>query len=105
MRRAICRAKTHPQRPAQANEGWAKVGVGGINAVRQRPPTAKGTAFLAVEDKLGLMNIIVPKAVYERDRQASRAPFVIIKGRVQRADNVINVVADKVLTQISAFDM
>jgi len=76
----------------------AKVRVGGINAVRQRPPTAKGTAFLAVEDKLGLMNIIVPKVVYERDRQASRAPFVIIEGRVQRADNVINVVAEKVLT-------
>lgn len=43
-----------------------------------------------------MMNIVVPKLVYERDRQATRAPFVVIEGRVQKADGVVNVVAESV---------
>jgi len=80
---------------AQLKDG-TKVRVGGVNAVRQRPPTAKGVAFLAIEDKLGMMNIVVPKVVYERDRQATRAPFIVVEGHVQKADGVVNVVAERV---------
>ena len=43
-----------------------------------------------------MINIVVPKLVYERDRQATRAPFVVVEGRMQKADGVVNVVAEAV---------
>lgn len=79
----------------------AKVRVGGVNTVRQRPPTAKGTAFLVVEDKFGTMNIIISKAIYERDRMACRSPFVVIDGHVQTERGVVNVIAQRIRAVVS----
>ncbi len=36
-----------------------KVWVGGVVVSRQRPPTARGTAFLALEDEGGLINVVL----------------------------------------------
>src|SRR6185436_13694296 len=49
------------------------VTVAGMMIARQRPHTAKGIVFLLVEDEHGMTNIIVPPAIYERDRIVVRA--------------------------------
>jgi error-prone DNA polymerase len=71
--------------------------VGGIIVSAQRPPTAKGTAFLALEDEGGLMNIILRPEVYEANRKALKSPFVAVDGRLQRRGKAITVIATKVI--------
>jgi error-prone DNA polymerase len=71
------------------------VDIAGLVVARQRPGTAKGVAFLLLEDELGTVNIIVPPPVYERDRLAVRAePLVIAEGTLERfasAGGAVNV--------------
>jgi error-prone DNA polymerase len=75
------------------------VQIGGLVVARQRPGTAKGVAFILLEDELGTVNLVVPPAIYERDRLAVRSePLVMAEGRVERfasAGGAINVVVDR----------
>ena len=48
----------------------ATVEVAGMVVARQRPETAKGIVFMLLEDERGIVNLIVPKRVYERHRAA-----------------------------------
>ncbi len=69
------------------------VSVAGLVIARQRPGTAGGTMFLLVEDEFGSINLIVPKAVYERHRHLARAePLLLARGRLERAEGVVNVI-------------
>ena len=64
---------------------------------RQRPATAKGVVFMLLEDERGVVNVIVPPPVYERCRLAVRtASFALVNGRLERRENVLNLVADSV---------
>jgi error-prone DNA polymerase len=69
------------------------VAVAGMVIARQRPGTAKGTMFLLFEDEWGVINLIVPGAVYERHRPLARAePLLLARGRLERASSgVLNV--------------
>jgi error-prone DNA polymerase len=61
------------------------VAVAGLVIARQRPGTANGTMFLLFEDEWGTINLIVPRAVYERHRQLARAePLLLAHGRLER---------------------
>jgi error-prone DNA polymerase len=61
------------------------VAVAGLVIARQRPGTAKGTMFLLFEDEWGTINLIVPRAVYERHRPLARAePLLLAHGRLER---------------------
>jgi error-prone DNA polymerase len=74
------------------------VTVAGLVVARQRPGTAKGTMFLLFEDEWGVLNLIVPKAVYERHRHLARAePLLLARGRLERAgeDQVIPLSSDR----------
>jgi error-prone DNA polymerase len=70
------------------------VAVAGLVIARQRPGTAKGTMFLLFEDEWGTVNLIVPRAVYERHRPLARAePLLLAHGRLERSDEgVLNVI-------------
>ncbi|HEX5309951.1 MAG TPA: DNA polymerase III subunit alpha [Solirubrobacteraceae bacterium] len=69
------------------------VTVAGLVIARQRPGTAKGTMFLLFEDEWGVINLIVPKAVYEARRALARAePLLLAHGRLERHDGVANVI-------------
>ena len=62
-----------------------EVAVAGLVIARQRPGTASGTMFLLFEDEFGTINLIVPRAVYERHRQLARAePLLLARGRLER---------------------
>ena len=66
--------------------------IGGLIVARQHPPTAKGFAFLAVEDSTGMVNVILSPDVYAQSRSALQGAFVLIEGVVQQDHGAINVV-------------
>ncbi len=70
------------------------VAVAGLVIARQRPGTAKGTMFLLFEDEWGTVNLIVPRAVYERHRPLARAePLLLAHGCLERSEEgVLNVI-------------
>ena len=75
-----------------------RIMVAGTVTHRQRPATAGGTTFLNLEDEDGLINVIVSKGCWQRHKQvALTAPAVIVRGRVEIVEGVINVVADKIV--------
>jgi error-prone DNA polymerase len=78
-------------------EDGREVWVGGVIVSRQRPPTAKGMVFLALEDEGGLINVVVRPNVYDENRSALKSPFVVVRGQVQRRDKAINVLARRVI--------
>ena len=59
----------------------ARARVAGMIVCRQRPPTAKGFAFLTLEDEHGLMNVIVRPDVYARDRRTIDGEGLIVVSR------------------------
>ena len=73
-----------------------KVRVGGICTTPRRPPTANGVCFLMVDNPSGLTNVIVSKAIYERDRAAIRAGFIVVEGDVQRWHGNVTVAAERI---------
>jgi error-prone DNA polymerase len=73
-----------------------KVLVAGVVTHRQRPATAGGTTFLNLEDETGLTNVVVSKGCWQRHRLLARtAPALLIRGRVENAEGVVNVIAER----------
>ena len=73
-----------------------KVLVGGVVTHRQRPATASGTTFLGLEDETGLINVVVSVGCWTRyAKEARNSPALLIRGRVERQETVVNIVAEK----------
>ncbi|MEL6984767.1 MAG: OB-fold nucleic acid binding domain-containing protein, partial [Actinomycetota bacterium] len=73
-----------------------KVLVAGVVTHRQRPATASGTTFIGLEDETGLINVVVSVGCWTRYRYAARSsPALLIRGRVERQEAVVNIVAEK----------
>jgi error-prone DNA polymerase len=73
-----------------------RVLVGGIVTHRQRPMTAQGTTFLNLEDETGLINVVCSKGCWARFRRTARgAPALLIQGRLERSEGVINIIAER----------
>ena len=75
----------------------ANVWVGGVVASAQQPPTAKETAFLALEDADGLINAVLRPKVYEVSRKAPKSPVVVVEGQLQKQGQAISVAARRVI--------
>jgi error-prone DNA polymerase len=74
-----------------------RVLVGGVVTHRQRPESAKGTVFLNLEDETGMVNVICSPGAWERWRPVARgAPALLVRGRIERVDGVVSVVAEKI---------
>ena len=95
-RDAFTRAGTRPIGDLSEMKHGQRVRIGGLVVARQKPPTAKGFAFLAVEDPDGMVNVVVSPDVFAACRQAMRCPFVVVDGVVQKDHGAINVVAERV---------
>ena len=71
--------------------------VAGLVILRQRPGTAKGVIFITLEDETGTVNIVVWRKIFERYRRAViSARLMRVTGRLQRADGVTHVIAEKI---------
>jgi error-prone DNA polymerase len=74
-----------------------RVLVGGVVTHRQHPESAKGTVFLNLEDETGMVNVICSPGAWARWRHhARRAPALLVRGRLERVDGVVSVVAEKI---------
>jgi len=76
----------------------SRVAVVGIVLSRQRPATAKGIIFLTLEDETDVVNVVVPKAVWQEcDPKDRRMPVIMVKGRIQRRGNVVHLLARRLV--------
>ncbi len=74
----------------------SKVVVAGVVTHRQRPATAGGTTFVNLEDETGLINVVCSKGCWARYRTVARgAPALLVRGRLEQAEGVVNIVAEK----------
>jgi error-prone DNA polymerase len=74
----------------------SRVSVGGLVLIRQRPGTAKGVVFVTLEDETGSANAVVWRDVFAANRrQVMTSAFLVVRGKVQRASDVIHVVAER----------
>jgi error-prone DNA polymerase len=72
-----------------------RVAVAGLVLIRQRPGSAKGVIFITIEDETGVANLIVWPPILERFRRTVLgASLLYCKGRLQREEGVIHVVAE-----------
>src|SRR5688572_23042070 len=70
-----------------------RIVVSGLVVARQHPATAKGTVFVLLEDEFGYMNVIVPRQLYNDNREVVKhAPFLAVEGRFEREEQVMNIV-------------
>ena len=66
----------------------------GLVLVRQRPGSAKGVIFMTLEDETGVVNVVVWPNVLERYRRTILGGrLVLVRGRVQRAGEIVHLVA------------
>lgn len=64
----------------------------GLISLVQRPPTAKGFAFVSLEDESGIFNLVLTPDVYEKFRLIlAHHPLLIATGRLERAQGVFNL--------------
>ncbi len=76
-------------------EDGVHVGIAGYVIMKQRPPTAKGFAFITMEDEYGAINVVIRPDVYERFRQVCIFnPVLLIEGTLQKKNGTINVRAE-----------
>ena len=79
--------------------------IAGVVLVRQRPGTAKGVVFMTIEDETGVANIVIWKKVMEKHRKiVMGARLVKVSGEVQRAGDVIHIVAHRLEDLTSDLD-
>ena len=77
----------------------SRVLIAGAVTHRQRPATAGGTMFINLEDETGLINIVCSLGCWTRYRVvARRAPALLVRGRLERAEGVVNVIAHSIHT-------
>jgi error-prone DNA polymerase len=86
--------------PAAGLAGLAdgrRVTVAGVVTHRQRPETARGLTFVNLEDESGLVNVVCSPGVWARYRRvAQTAPAMVVRGRLESAGGVVNVVAERI---------
>ncbi|MET0481690.1 MAG: error-prone DNA polymerase [Aestuariivirgaceae bacterium] len=75
----------------------APVTVAGVVLVRQRPGSAEGVVFITLEDEFSIANIVVwPKTLETCRAAVMGARLMLIKGQVQRQDDIVHVIARRI---------
>ncbi|MGZ6140951.1 MAG: OB-fold nucleic acid binding domain-containing protein, partial [Myxococcaceae bacterium] len=92
MRTFLDRRRVLTAARLQESRAKSRVRIAGLVICRQRPPTAKGVAFLSLEDETGISNLVVPPEIFERDRRVLLgSAFLHAEGRVERVSKVVTV--------------
>ena len=72
-----------------------KTSVAGLVVCIQKPATAKGVAFMLLEDESGLLNVVIYPAVYAKYRSVFKlSPCVRVYGILQREGDLISIQAN-----------
>jgi error-prone DNA polymerase len=85
-----------PAKLLRTAEDGSRVLAAGVVTHRQRPSTAGGTTFLNLEDETGHVNVICSQGLWARHRRLAReSAALVVRGRVERAEGVTNLIADQ----------
>ena len=96
LRDRLTAARAIPAAAVETTRDGARVRVGGVVLVRQRPGTANGVVFITIEDESGVANLVLWPSVFEAYRPvAMGARMLLVHGRLQRAEGVTHLVAEK----------
>ncbi len=75
-----------------------RVRLAGYVITRQRPATAKGFAFMTLEDEEGMVNVVIKPDVYQNYRQVFKLePLIVVEGIIQRRDDILNIIAQTLI--------
>ena len=84
--------------PAKAVAGLGdgrRAAMAGVVLVRQKPGSAKGVCFMTLEDETGVVNAVIWPKLFKTYRPVIMgARLILIRGRVQRADGVVHLIAE-----------
>ncbi len=73
-----------------------KLRCAGLVTVRQHPGTAKGVTFVTLEDETGQVNVVVWKALAEKQhRVLLESSVMAVDGKLQASEGVFHVVAER----------
>lgn len=78
----------------------AAVTVIGTLLVFQMPPTAKGHAFLTLDDETGMINVILRLALASRARAELQRGLVELEGTLQAQGGTLSVIARRVVARV-----
>ena len=93
-RPALDRAGVLTTQQVKQQRNGRRVRVGGMQVIRQRPPTAKGLMFLSIEDETGLLDVIVLAKLYETYRQLLHEErLLLVEGVVQQGSGATSLMA------------
>ncbi|GAA3942297.1 error-prone DNA polymerase [Actinoplanes auranticolor] len=77
-------------------DAGTRIRVGGIVTHRQRPATAGGVTFINLEDETGMLNVTCSPGLWQRYRRVARSSAaLIVRGRLEKSEGVLNLVADR----------
>lgn len=94
MREQLARSGVMTAADVMEAKADAVVDVAGVVICRQRPPTAAGMLFMTLEDETGLANVAAfPSTIEKFERVLLRSPVVRIRGRIQREEGAVSVLA------------
>jgi error-prone DNA polymerase len=97
LRGELRRQHIVPCAEAMRAEDGCRLRTAGLVLVRQRPGSAKGVMFITIEDETGIANLVVWPDVFERQRRVILgADMLAVQGRIQRAGEVVHLVAQRV---------
>jgi error-prone DNA polymerase len=93
---------------AVARQGQ-RVRVAGMVLVRQRPGSAKGVVFFALEDEFGTVNLVLhPSAIQAHRAAVVAARLLLVEGRVERYDEgavpIVHLVGQKLTDRSDLLD-
>ncbi|MDI6097931.1 error-prone DNA polymerase [Actinoplanes sp. NEAU-A12] len=96
LRPELDRAGALPIAALSEVDGGTRVRVGGIVTHRQRPATAAGVTFVNLEDETGMLNVTCSPGLWLRYRRVARSSAaLLVRGRLEKVEGVINLVADR----------
>ena len=96
LRARVAQAHIKSCADLRASRDGMRASVAGVVLVRQRPGSAQGVVFMTIEDETGVANAVIWPNVLERERKAVMgARLVVVHGRVQRHEDIIHVVAER----------
>jgi error-prone DNA polymerase len=99
LRERLTAAGVVSSRELETCASGASIVIAGLVVARQHPETAKGTVFVLLEDEFGYLNVIVPRETFARNREVVKySPFLVIEGRFEREDRVMNVIGRRFRT-------
>ena len=77
------------------------VDAAGLVVCRQSPMTAKGIVFLTLEDEEGLINILIPKQLYQQERRIVRtSAFVKLRAVIEARNGVLPLLKALTINQL-----